>query len=110
VAQAPGEPTISLQVSGSGGTAGQGTVTVTGKVKVTPGWELAIHTLTVRFQKSGTTSTLNAFASVKGSDIEFTLKVNLESGSYQVWGVIDVKDSKGKAKQIASQTQSVTLP
>jgi hypothetical protein len=109
VAEAPGKPTIDLQVSGSGGTGGQGVATVTGKVKLPPGWTLSIHTLTVRFQDSGGGTTLNAFGSVKGADIDFSLKVNLKTGSYKVWGVIDVKDADGNEKQITSSVQSVTI-
>src|SRR5947207_14979316 len=87
-AQAPGEPTIDFKVSGVSGSGGQGAVTVSGNVTVPAGWKLSIHTLTIRFQKAGTSSSLNAFGAVKGSDFSFSFKVNLKSGSYQAWAVI----------------------
>jgi hypothetical protein len=110
VAQAPGEPTINVKVSGVSGSGGSGAVTVSGNINVPAGWKLSIHTLTVRFQKGGTNTTMNAFGAVKSSDFTFSFTVNLKSGSYQVWAVIDVKDSEGREKQIASPAQSVSVP
>jgi len=110
VAQAPGEPTINVTISGVSGSGGSGSVTISGNVNVPAGWKLSIHTLTVRFQKGGTSSTLNAFGVVKSSDLPFKFTVNLKSGAYQVWAVIDVKDSEGREKQIASPAQSVSVP
>ena len=109
VAEAPTKPTIDLQVSGTSEPGGQGVATVTGKVKLPPGWTLSIHTLTVRFQDAEGGRTLNAFGAVKGADIDFSLKVNLKSGSYKVWGVIDVKDADGREQQISSKVQNVTI-
>jgi len=110
VAQAPGEPTINVRVSGVSGSGGSGSVTASGTVTIPAGWKLSVHTLTVRFQKGGTNSTLNAFGVVKSSDFSFSFTVNLKSGAYQVWAVIDVKDSEGREKQIASPAQSVSVP
>jgi len=104
VAQAPGEPPIKVTVSG-----GSGSATISGNVNVPAGWKLSIHTLTVRFQKGGTNSSLNAFGVVKSSDSSFSLTVNLKPGSYQVWAVIDIKDSEGHEKQIGSPAQSVSV-
>jgi hypothetical protein len=109
VAQAPAEPTIELSVTGGGGGGGEGTITVSGKVKVPPGWSLTVHTLTVRFQKVGSGTTLNAFGAVKGSDLAFNFQVRLKSGSYQVWAVIDAKDKDNREKEIKSKTQSATV-
>src|SRR5688572_21743253 len=68
VAEAPTKPSIDMQVSGTSEPGGQGVATVTGKVKLPPGWTLSIHTLTVRFQDAEGGRTLNAFGAVKGAD------------------------------------------
>jgi hypothetical protein len=105
VAQAPAEPTIELSVSGGG----EGTITVSGKVTVPAGWNLTVHTLTVRFKPVGGGTTLNAFGAVKGSDLTFNFQVRLKSGSYQVWAVLDAKDKDNKEKEIKSKTQSAIV-
>jgi|SRR6478672_10266641 len=110
VAQAPAEPIIDLKVSGISGSGGQGAVTISGNVTVPAGLKLSIHTLTVRFQKAGTNSSLNAFGVVKGSDFSFNFTTNLKSGSYQVWAVIDVKDSEGRERQVGCPAQGVAVP
>jgi len=109
VAQAPAEPTMEIRVSGSSSGSGGGVATVTGKVTLPAGWKLSIHTLNVRFQKDGSATSLNAFGPVKDGNVEFTLKVNLKEGTYKVWGLIDVKDSRNREKQIVSPAQSVTI-
>jgi uncharacterized lipoprotein YbaY len=108
---APPEPTIDLKVSGQSGTpgSGQGTATVSGKVNLPPGWKITVHTLTIRYQKNGTATTVNAFVSVKGAPFNFQTKLELPVGSYSVWGVIDVKDADGREKQIASPAQGVPI-
>jgi uncharacterized lipoprotein YbaY len=108
---APPQPTIDLQVSGQSGTpgSGQGTATVSGKVNLPPGWKITVHTLTVRYQKDGTVTTVNAFIPVKGAPFKFATKLDLPNGSYSVWAVIDVKDADGREKQIASQAQNVPI-
>jgi hypothetical protein len=108
-AQAPPEPTITLEASGTGGTAGSdGTVTVSGNINLPAGWKLSIHTLTIRYQKLPGASTLNALASVKGGG-PFNLKLDMKSGSYSVWAVIDVKDADGREKQISSPPRNVNV-
>ncbi|HKB05854.1 MAG TPA: hypothetical protein VKD90_26900, partial [Gemmataceae bacterium] len=86
---------------------GSGPVTVSGKIILPPGWKLSIHTLTIRYKKPGGAATLNAFLPVKGP--EFKATINITSGSYQVWAVIDVKDAEGRERQISSPVQSVTV-
>jgi hypothetical protein len=110
VAQSPPtEPKIEFTASGGGdGSSGSGSVTVSGKIVLPPGWKLSIHTLTIRYQKAGGAATLNAFLPVKGS-AEFKATINITAGSYQVWAVIDVKDAEGREKQISSPVRSVTV-
>jgi hypothetical protein len=105
VAQAPAEPSMEIRVSGGS----DGVATVTGKVTLPAGWKLSIHTLNVRFQKTGSTASLNAFGPVKDGNVEFALEINLKEGTYKVWGLIDVKDSRNREKQIVSPAQSVTI-
>jgi ABC-type glycerol-3-phosphate transport system substrate-binding protein len=106
-AQTP-QPKIEVSASGTGTSQGNGTVTVSGSLTIPAGWQLSIHTVTVRFQKDGGGKTLNALIPVKGSN--FTQKVDLKSGSYKIWAVIDVKDTDGREKQISSEPQSVAIP
>jgi uncharacterized lipoprotein YbaY len=108
---APPQPTIDLQVSGQSGTpgSGQGTASMSGKVNLPPGWKITVHTLTVRYQKDGTATTVNAFIPVKGAPFKFETKLDLPVGSYAVWAVIDVKDADGREKQIASPAQNVPI-
>lgn len=105
------EPTIDFNVSGQSGTpgSGTGTATVSGKVTVPPGWKVTVHTLTIRYQKDGTGTTVNAFAAVKGSTLTFEAKLDLPTGSYTVWGLIDVKDQAGHEKQISSPSKGVPI-
>jgi hypothetical protein len=109
-AQAPPEPTITLEASATGGGAvgTDGTVTVSGNINLPPGWKLSIHTLTIRYQKQPGVSTLNAFASVKGAG-PFKLKLDMRPGAYSVWAVIDVKDSEGREKQISSPPRTANV-
>jgi hypothetical protein len=105
------QPTIDINVSGQSGAPGSGvgTATVSGQVNLPPGWKLSIHTLTLRYKKAGTATTLNAFLPVKGAPHTFKTSLQLANGSYQVWGVIDVKDPSGKTKEISSPPQSVPI-
>jgi hypothetical protein len=107
----PGEPSIEISVGTESGPpgSGSGTVTVSGKVNLPPGWKLGIHTLTLRTKKSGTATTLNAFLPVKGAPYTFKFKLELPSGSYQVWGVIDVKDPQNKVKEVSSPAQGAVV-
>jgi hypothetical protein len=107
-AQSPSDgPKITLKVAG-GGTTGQGTVTASGTLAVPGPWQLSIHTVTVRFQKQGGTKTLNALIPVKGEN--FNTQLQVKSGTYSVWAVIDVKDADGREKQISCDPQMVTVP
>jgi hypothetical protein len=107
----PPEPTIEINVSGESGApgSGQGTATVSGKVNLPPGWKITVHTLTLRYRKNGTATTVNAFVPVKGAPFTFKTKLDLPAGSYGVWGVIDVKDAEGREKQISSPSQGVSI-
>ena len=107
----PPEPTIEISVSGESGApgSGTGTATVSGKVNLPPGWKITVHTITLRYLKNGTATTVNVFAPVKGTPFTFKAKLELPAGSYGVWGVIDVKDAAGREKQISSPSQGVTL-
>ncbi|HVK07545.1 MAG TPA: hypothetical protein VM597_02090 [Gemmataceae bacterium] len=101
-AQAP-EPKIELKA-----TAGNGQITVSGSVDVPAGWRLSIHTLNVKYRKESGGATLNWLIPVKGGKFEASIGMN--SGSYAVWGVIDVKDREGREKQISSPPQSAKVP
>jgi hypothetical protein len=107
----PPQPSIEFGASGESGAPGSGvgTVTVSGKVIVPPGWKITVHTLTIRHQKAGTVTTVNAFAAVKGDTLTFEAKLDLPAGSYTAWGLIDVKDAEGREKQVASPSRGVTL-
>lgn len=102
--QAPApQPKIELRANG-----GNGSITVAGTITLPPGWKLSIHTLTVRHSKSTGGKTLNALIPVKG-DATFNTMVNISSGSYSIWAVIDVKDADGREYQITSETQSAIV-
>lgn len=104
------EPGIDANVGTDGGTGdtnGEGVVSISGKIRLPAGWTLSIHTVTIRHEKHGGTTTLNAFLPVKG--LEFNNKVNLKAGSYKVWAVIDVKDSQGREREISSQPSNVNI-
>jgi hypothetical protein len=103
----PDGPKITLQASG-GGNPGQGTVTAAGTITSPAPWQLSIHTVTVRYQKQGGSKTLNAFIPVKGAN--FSADLQLKTGTYSVWAVIDVKDADGHEKQISCDPQMVTVP
>jgi hypothetical protein len=107
----PPQPTIEISVGSESGPpgSGSGTITVSGKVNVPPGWKLAIHTLTLRYRKSGTVTTVNAFIPVKGAPFTFNYKMQMPSGSYSVWGVIDVKDPQNKTKEVSSPAQGAVV-
>jgi hypothetical protein len=109
-AQAPTGPTIDLSAAGSNSTdstSTDGTASVSGRINLTPGWQLSIHTLTIRYVKDGAARTLNVLVPVKGET--FSVELALKKGSYQIWGVIDVKDSAGREKQISSGKQDVSV-
>jgi hypothetical protein len=109
-AQAP-MPSLDLIVSaepGQPGSTGEGVATVSGKVTLPPGWKLSIHTLTIRYAKDGGRTTLNTLCPITAPD--FKTKLNLNSGSYKVWAVIDVKDANGKERQISSSPSNVNVP
>ena len=111
VAQTQNDPKLDITVTadqGAPGTTDQGTVTVSGKVTLPAGWQLSIHTLTIRYAKDGGATTLNALLPITGPD--FKVKINLKSGSYSVWGVIDVKDIAGRERQISSGSQNANVP
>jgi hypothetical protein len=104
----PAGPKIDLHAAGSGTGSGDGSATASGTITLPAPWQLSIHVVTLRYQKDGSTKTLNAFVPVKGD--KFTTDVGLKKGSYKVWAVIDVKDADGREKQIASDPQSVSIP
>ena len=104
----PAGPKIDLQASGAGSGSGDGSATAFGKITLPAPWQLSIHVVTIRYQKDGSTKTLNAFVPVKGD--KFTTDVGLKKGSYKVWAVIDVKDADGREKHISSDPQSVSIP
>jgi hypothetical protein len=112
-AQAPPapQPTIQINVGSQSGPPGSnvGTATISGQINLPPGWKLAIHTLTLRSVKSGTATTVNAFLPVKGTPHTFQAELELPAGSYQVWGVIDVKDPTGRTREITSPAQGVPI-
>ena len=107
----PPQPTIEISVGTESGTpgSGSGTITVSGKVTLPPGWKLAIHTLTIRYRKSGTATTVNAFIPVKGAPYNFNYKLQMPAGSYSVWGVIDVKDPRNKTMEVSSPAQGAVI-
>ena len=96
-------PKIELKAS-----AGTGTISVSGSITLPAGWKLSIHTLTVKYQRATGGATLNWLVPVKG-DAKFDRSMNMNGGSYSVWGVIDVKDSEGRERQITSETQSAIV-
>jgi hypothetical protein len=104
----PPGPKIDLNASGSGTGSGDGSATASGTITLPAPWQLSIHVVTIRYQKDGSTKTLNAFVPVKGD--KFTTNIALKAGSYKVWAVIDVKDADGREKQISSDPQSVSIP
>ena len=106
----PAGPRIDLSASpdASGAESGHGSATASGKITLPAPWELSIHVVTVRYQKDGSTKTLNALIPARGLD--FFATIDLKSGSYKVWAVIDVKDANGREKQISSDSQSVQIP
>jgi hypothetical protein len=104
----PAGPKIDLQASGAGTGTGDGSATASGKITVPAPWQLSIHVVTIRYQKDGSTKSLNAFVPVKGD--KFMTDVALKKGSYKVWAVIDVKDADGRERQISSDPQSVSIP
>jgi hypothetical protein len=107
-AQSPtGSPSITAVASGSSDGSGSGKVTVSGTITLPAPWELSIHTVTVRFQKTGGGKTLNAFIPAKGPNYSAT--VDLKRGAYSIWAVIDVKDADGHEQQIQSPPQQVNI-
>jgi hypothetical protein len=111
-AQSPApEPTIDINASGGSAAPGSdtGTSTVSGQVNLPPGWKITVHTLTLRYRKAGGSSSLNVFAPVKGSTFKFEAKIELPTGSYDVQGLIDVKDAAGREKQIISGSKGVVI-
>jgi hypothetical protein len=111
IAQTAPPPRIDFNAAGgmgTSGTTGQGTATVSGKVVLPPGWTLSIHTLTIRYAKDGGSTTLNTLLPITAPN--FNTQLDLKSGSYSVWAVIDVKDPDGKERQISSDQQSVNIP
>jgi hypothetical protein len=110
MAQAP-TPSLDVTVSaepGAAGSTGEGAATVSGKVTLPPGWKLSIHTLTIRYAKDGGNTTLNTLVPINQPD--FKTKINLKTGTYKVWAVIDVKDADGKERQISSTPSNVNVP
>jgi hypothetical protein len=105
------EPTIDINASGGSAAPGSdtGTSTVSGKVNLPPGWKITVHTLTLRYRKAGGSASLNVFAPVKGSTFTFEAKIELPTGSYDVQGLIDVKDAAGREKQIISSSKGVVI-
>lgn len=101
-------PSLTINVSGESGSGGDGIATVSGKISLPPGWKLSIHTLTIRYAKDGGNTTLNTLVPINQPD--FKTKVNLKSGTYKVWAVIDVKDADGKERQISSDPSNVNIP
>jgi uncharacterized lipoprotein YbaY len=111
MAQSQALPTININVAGDQGTpgsTGEGSISVSGKINLPPGWKLSIHTLTIRYAKQGGSTTLNTFIPVK-SDSTFNSKLQMKSGSYSVWAVIDVKDAEGRERQISSSSSNVNV-
>jgi hypothetical protein len=104
----PPQPTIDLAASGAATTTGNGSATASGSVTIPAGWQLSIHVVTVRYQKQTGGKSLNAFIPVKGG--KFSANVELKSGSYKAWAVIDVKDTEGREKQISSEPQMFNIP
>lgn len=104
-------PSISINAGadqGTPGSTGEGAVTVSGKIVLPDGWKLSIHTLTIRYAKNGGNSSLNAFLPVK-ADSTFNSKLNMKSGNYKIWAIIDVKDAEGRERQISSTPQNVNV-
>jgi len=113
VARAPAQtpapvPTITVTASAGGSGNGDGSATVSGSISLPAGWELSIHVVTVRYEKTGTGKSVNLFIPVKGSD--FSATVNLPRGGYGIVGLIDVKDKDGHERQISSASQNVNVP
>src|SRR5262245_56870197 len=108
--QTPGDPRLEITVTtgiDNPGTTGEGTVTVSAKVVLPPGWKRSNHTRTVRHAKDSAATTLNFLVPINGP--KFKTKVELKSGSYKVWGVIDVKDADGRERQISSPSQNANV-
>ncbi|HKB04684.1 MAG TPA: hypothetical protein VKD90_20845 [Gemmataceae bacterium] len=112
-AQSPPAPEPTIDINASGGSAAPGsntgTSTVSGKVNLPPGWKITVHTLTLRYRQAGGSASLNVFAPVKGSTFTFEAKIELPTGSYDVQGLIDVKDAAGREKQITSGSKGVVI-
>jgi hypothetical protein len=106
----PTGPRIDMNAAGNGtpGSNGEGTASVSGSIILPAGWTLSIHTLTIRYAKDGGSSSLNAFAPVKGA-LSFSASTILKSGNYKVWAVIDVKDADGRERQISSDPSNITV-
>jgi hypothetical protein len=111
-AQSPApQPTIDINASGGSAAPGSdtGTSTVSGQVTLPPGWKITVHTLTLKYRKAGTGASVNVFAPVKGDKFTFEAKIELPTGSYDVQGLIDVKDAAGREKQITSSSKGVVI-
>jgi uncharacterized lipoprotein YbaY len=107
----PPTPRIELSAAGESGgsiTDGEGAASVSGKIILPPGWKLSVHVLTIRYAKDGGAQTLNTLLAVRGN-IEFSTNLTLESGSYKIWAVIDVKDDKGRERQISSDPKMISV-
>jgi hypothetical protein len=101
-------PSIEVTASGGGTGNGDGIATVSGTINLPPGWELSIHVVTIRYQKDGSSKSLNVFISAKGAN--FSATINLPKGGYGIVGLIDVKDKDGHERQISSGSQNVNVP
>lgn len=104
----PPMPSIEVHASGGGTGTGTGTATVSGTINLPAGWELSIHVVTVRYQKDGSGKLLHFFIPAKGPN--FSATVELPRGSYNITGLIDVKDKDGRERQITSGSQGVNIP
>ena len=110
-AQSPPPPRIDFNAGGEmgqPGSTGEGVASVSGKIVLPPGWKLSIHTLTIRYAKDSGATTLNTLLPIVG--LNFATKLNLKSGNYKIWAVIDVKDPDGKERQISSEQRNVNVP
>jgi hypothetical protein len=86
---------------------GEGIATVSGKIILPPGWKVTVHVITIRYAKDGGYGSLNVLAPVKGD--KFSAKINLKAASYTVRAIIDVKDAKGRERQIASDDKIILI-
>jgi hypothetical protein len=111
-AQSTTGPRIDLNAAGGMGQpgSGEGSASVSGNITLPPGWQLSIHTLTIRYAKEGGGTTLNALLPLKSNgSTAFSASLGIKSGSYKIWAVIDVKDADGHERQISSDPRSVTV-